>query len=544
MRPKQILNRPRRLLPTRLLAADPRPATPSWSGGAQGLGVDEAPQSGPQPPPHETGTFIAIGRTRDFPSPSFWSADDDDLLFIFHLHGFPELARYVAGERTPAADAFWERVLGSWFRECSTPARPAWHPFPMSGRIVAWCAALSAGGWSPELAGRMINSLAIQTTVLRRSVEHDIGGNHVLRNAVGLIFAGICLGDVKLERPALRLLENELRKQILPDGGHEERSTSYHREILGELKDVQALLLQTSRPAERWLDETVVRMRGWLAALTGPDGRLPLLNDAWDGPAVTAPALDGLIDLRDSGYVALRGEDIQAVLDLAPVAAPHLPPHAHADALSFVLWADGLPLVVDPGVLSYSGADRDWFRSTRAHNTVEVDGADQCEFWGPFRAARMPTLRRLRLDGLDDVVVVAGEHDGYRRLPDPVTHRRTFVWIPEGGLVVVDRLLAAEPHDAASFLHLAPGAELQGDHVGPVRVMVLGGGPDLSVEDARYARFLGTVEPARTLVSRRRIRGGETFGWALLREGFTASLDRDVLRVRRPGGEPIGLTVS
>jgi len=32
------------------------------------------------------------------------------------------------------------------------------------------------------------------------------------------------------------------------------------------------------------------------------------------------------------------------------------------------------------------GEDRDWFRSTRAHSTVTIDGLDQFRLWGAFRA--------------------------------------------------------------------------------------------------------------------------------------------------------------
>ena len=72
--------------------------------------------------------------------------------------------------------------------------------------------------------------------------------------------------------------------------------------------------------------------------------------------------------------------------------APHRrdPAHAHADALSFQLWADGRPVVVDPGMPTYdAGAERDWFRGTRAHSTVAIDG-DQFEPWGAFRSGPLP----------------------------------------------------------------------------------------------------------------------------------------------------------
>ncbi len=542
MRTSQLLHRPCRLIPPSLLAAPAFRESTGWKAAAKGLAVDPAPQSGPTPAPHTTHVFTAVGVSRSFPTPRFWHSREAGLLFLFHLHGFAELAAYAAGPRTPDGDRFWSNVVDDWLRARSSPRRPAWHPFPMSGRIMAWCAALSAEGWGERLQRRMRDSLVVQARALRRSVEHDIGGNHVLR-AVALVLAGVCLDDSRATDKALRLLNRQLGAQVLADGGHEERSTAYHRAIVGDLEDVQALLRQAGHPAEPWLDETVARMQRWLAAVTGPDGRLPLLNDAWEGPAVGRPLEGALVDLAESGYLALRGEGLQVVLDLAPVAPQHLPPHAHADVLSFVLWADGRPVVVDPGVLSYSGPGRDWFRSTRAHNTVEVDGADQREFWGPFRAAHMPEVKRLRLDRRDEVVVVSAEHDGYRRLSDPLTHRRTFAWIPDAGLVVVDRLIATEPHEAASFLHLAPGAEFQNGQVDHMRVRPLGK-PDMTVEEGRYAPFLGTAEVAQTLVQRRRMQPGQTWGWGVLRIGCTASLEADVLRIARSGRAAIELTVD
>jgi hypothetical protein len=544
MRPSQLLHRPRRLIPPRLLAAPAFRESKGWTPAAKGLAVDLAPQSGPTPAPHTTNTFTAVGASRTFPTPRFWHSREEGLLFLFHLHGFADLAAYAAGPRTTDGDRFWSQVIDDWLLRCSSPRSPAWHPFPMSGRIMAWCAALSADGWDERLRGRMRDSLVVHARVLRRGVERDIGGNHVLRNAVALVFVGVCLDDARMTDKALRMLNRELGAQVLADGGHEERSTAYHRAVVAELQDVQSLLRQGHRPAESWLDETVVQMQRWLAAVAGPDGRLPLLNDAWEGPAVERRAQNALIDLSDTGYLALRADGLQAVLDLAPVAPRHLPPHAHADVLSFVLWADGRPVVVDPGVLSYSGPDRAWFRSTRAHNTVEVDGLDQCEFWGPFRAAHMPKVRRLRFDRRGEVVVVSAEHDGYRRLSDPVVHRRTFAWIPDAGLLAIDRLISTEAHETASFLHLAPGAEFRDGQIDRMRMLALGGEPDITVEVGRYAPFLGTVEPAQTLVRRRRVQPGVPWGWALLRAGCKASLQENILRVERPGGAALELAVD
>jgi len=285
-------------------------------------------------------------------------------------------------------------------------------------------------------------------------------------------------------------------------------------------------------------------MDGWLRAMAGPDGRVPLLNDAWDGPRLE-PRLDApLTDLAASGYVVLRHRSDQAVLDVAPVAPRHLPPHAHADVLSFVLWADGAPLVVDPGTFTYSEPGRHRFRGTAAHSTVEVDGRDQCDLWGPFRAAFMPAVRRLETRETSGAVVVSAEHDGYARLPDPVVHRRAFCWLPGDGLVVVDRLLARRSHHATTRVPLAPGIGHEDGRIGPLVLRALGPGPPARAETAAYSPFLGVQVPAQVVRRDLRPEPGIPFGWSLLRPGLTAELDGHRLRVTRPGRPELELTLG
>ncbi len=132
-------------MPPRALATGLRhERSPPWAPVAKGLGVDPAPQPGPTPPPHETGTFEAYGATRRVGAPGFWRDPGDGLLFLFHLHGFAPLAAYAQGPRQAAADRFWQGVVEDWLARESTPRHPAWHPYPTSVRIVSWSAALSA----------------------------------------------------------------------------------------------------------------------------------------------------------------------------------------------------------------------------------------------------------------------------------------------------------------------------------------------------------------------------------------------------------------
>jgi uncharacterized heparinase superfamily protein len=381
----------------------------------------------------------------------------------------------------------------------------------------------------------MVQSLRPQLRLVRRSVEHDIGGNHVLRNGAALVIGGLCLHDARSAQRGLALLEREVRRQLLDDGGHEERSPSYHRAVLADLEDVASVIRNAGRPVPDWLADATAAMRRWLGALAGPDGRLPLLNDGWEGPPIADRSSAPLSDMSSSGYVVLRSEADQAVLDVGVVAPPHLPPHAHADVLSFVMWADGHPVVVDPGSFSYAGPDRQRYRGTAAHNTVEVDGEDQCEFWGAFRAAHMPAVRRGSPELRAEAVLLSAEHDGYSRLSDPVIHRRTFCWLQGNGLVVVDRLMAGGPHDVRSRIHLAPGVDWDGERAGPLRISALGEGPAPKQEAGHYSPHLGRELPASVLTQTWRVQPGSLFGWALVRPGVEVRLTDERLTIRMRG---------
>jgi uncharacterized heparinase superfamily protein len=537
MTPRQLVARTRRIVPPTLLAVGVRrPHAPEWRPLAGGLGADPAPQSGPTPPPHETGTFVAIGVSRRYGSPTFWTDPSDGLLFLFHLHGFSMLASYADGERSAHGDRFWAEVVSDWLTTESRPRRPSWHPYPTSLRLIAWSAALARLEWPQSFQQRVAAELARQARFLRRSVEHDIGGNHVLKNATALVFAGAVVPASAVFSDGLRLLRREVERQILPDGGHEERSTSYHCVVAHDLADIAELLRRRDGAPPTWLEEAVARASAWEAAMTGPDGRLPLLNDAWESPARPSRVSEPVSQLAQSGYLVFRHGQDQATFDVGPVSPPHLPPHAHADVLSFVFWADGRPLVVDPGSYAYTGPWRNHFRGTAAHNTVEIDGADQCELWGDFRVAFPPRVRVGRVRSDRNFAVATASHNGYRRLADPVEHHRTLVWLPQNGVVVVDRLRARLAHAIRTRLHVAPGVRCDGANgLAGFDVVALGGG-DVRRVEAAYSPFLGRKVPIDVLEDVRTVEPDTPFGWSVLRKGArVARLELDRVEVSLAG---------
>ncbi|WKL00948.1 heparinase II/III-family protein [Paenibacillus amylolyticus] len=100
--------------------------------------------------------------------------------------------------------------------------------------------------------------------------------------------------------------------------------------------------------------------------------------------------------------------------------------HGHADALNVEwMWKNQL-FFTDTGRYTYEeGEWRRYFKSTRAHNTVTVDGLDQTPYlstqqWGEPEAQ----ATALRWESNDSYHFIDASQDGYTHLPDPVTHRR------------------------------------------------------------------------------------------------------------------------
>lgn len=157
--------------------------------------------------------------------------------------------------------------------------------------------------------------------------------------------------------------------------------------------------------------------------------------------------------------------EVRVVVDCAPLGYLSIAAHGHADALSFTLSAAGEELLTDPGTYAYhtQKAWRDYFRSTAAHNTVQVDGQDQSEIGGNFMWLRKANAKLLAHVPQGTVQVFEGEQDGYRRLADPVLHRRKIDFDPARNvLVVLDTLECRGSHDIALHWHFAETCRVEG----------------------------------------------------------------------------------
>lgn len=182
-------------------------------------------------------------------------------------------------------------------------------------------------------------------------------------------------------------------------------------------------------------------------------------------PSQSAPAPDGLQTFTQGGLSIWRGvingRIVHLAFDHGPLGYLSIAAHGHADALSLTLCIDGDPVLVDPGTWLYgSGREwRDWFRSTPAHNTLNLEGQSQSIISGPFNWSHKAQATLVESQhGLP--WKLRALHDGYKSRFG-IVHQRTVTGEVDG-ILVTDQLLG-HGRKAEIVFQLAAGLEANRD---------------------------------------------------------------------------------
>lgn len=284
----------------------------------------------------------------------------------------------------------------------------------------------------------------------------------------------------------------QLEEGVLPGGVWYEGSWGYH------FYTMSAIVPLTEAARHCGMDLYVEKLKAMYLAPTQfvmPDMRLPNFNDAglmdlsklgsryelaaarWDEPLfrqmlgfrsrVNRDALLHGIDAEipkteslpiasanyeGAGYAVLaRGEGRDATW-LSLKYSPPSKYHGHPDRLHFILYSRGEMLAIDPGsVAYYTAIQKEWYKTTLAHNTLMVDEESQVKAAG--NCIDFGTR-----DGVDYVMLDDGEAIAEARFV------RTAALVDENLVVFIDqvrsdaeRVLDFAYHPAGEWLELPQG---------------------------------------------------------------------------------------
>jgi len=374
------------------------------------------------------------------------------------------------------------------------------------------------GQKTDKLLNRKLTGLAIVSGkfIEKHLSTHSSAGNHLIVEAVGLFWIGRALEKYNLGQRLLRksrkILPAQICRQINPDGTNKEQTLWYLSFVLDAV--FHYFLLEDQEQIPRKVKQRIGKSVQLLHEITAGQHQFPDYGDRDDGYIFHLPnqynklPFSGLLSIgalyfkndqwRRSDRLACQrlsfwepkgqpaiepmdaepGSSVESDLYIktfpsggmtwmkqgkgkllfrhAPLGLGNTYGHGHADALSIILYWDDVPLLLDLGSGQYNGdqAIRDFFRSTIAHNTVEIEGQDQANMLGPFMWDKTYNTT-LTAAGVVPHVFAEAEHDGYLK-SHSLVHKRRIDWIAADLITIEDAFSGKTSVKMRGAFHLGP----------------------------------------------------------------------------------------
>jgi hypothetical protein len=349
--------------------------------------------------------------------------------------------------------------------------------------------------------------------------------NHAIAEALGLIIAGLYFPSLKNSNNwksfGKKVLEREVVRQIYPDGSSFEHTIHYLQFVVDHFLVYYLVCKENNENINANIEKRLKAACSFISSIVDINGNIPMIGDDDDGyllkiwfgehnnffsilnscsilferPDWIHPRslLDTKANLllgssariiweklkneqawqrnflyfENAGLAVIAhrksGKEILFVGNSGPLGLEPMSGHGHADALSFWLSIDGKPFFVDTGTYLYhsGGKWRRYFRSTLAHNTVQIDDQDQAEQISDFMFGDFYRIHNINWSDRGDRIEWGAEHTGYKRLIDPVVHRREVTYLKRRhSFNITDLLKCSRKHNVKIIFHLHPDVEV------------------------------------------------------------------------------------
>lgn len=411
-------------------------------------------------------------------------------LKCFKLNSFDWLVELKCAYEATGDDKYIKKgfeLINNWIDTSTSGIMgDRWNPYVTANRIKNWIGFLSLFA-SKDNMEKYAKHISIGVKELKRSIEYQLGANHLLSEAKALMFGGYFLKRQEIYDYGKKLLKKEYTEQFLSDGGHYERSISYHVEALQQYFEAAYLMNICGDKDFAYFSDMIKKSYLFLHHMIEVNGKIPLFNDAADD--YTYDATDFLstsallynkisprakcgkyydmwkfnnTDLTDIEWdevdsystgiykdLFLNGEiwyDI--MMDVGDNGPDYNLGHAHADALSILFTGEKGRIFADSGVYTYKNCkERTLCRQTGAHNTIEIDGQSSAQVWGAFRTAKRGHTKVVKSVRNEELVFVRAVSDGYRyTLKSPVLHTREYTRKKYDNTITIRDILNSASH--------------------------------------------------------------------------------------------------
>lgn len=370
--------------------------------------------------------------------------------FARRLHGFDWL-RDVK-DRGETADA--TRLIDGWVARFGRWNGFAWSHEVLALRVINWLRAgpdvLNASGETEKARKARFKSLMRQVRYLQRDLGLAPDGLPRLRGALALSLAGLCLPrQDSLLKSALSALSRELKRQILPDGGHVSRSPEAGLVALIDLMCIRDLADARGTALPDEILKTIDRLAPMVRFHQLDDGCLASFHGGGESDQA---ALTWVLEKDDSqgrpfgfaphsGYHRAHAGGATVILDAGDTPLGEVSRGSHASALALEMATPGGRLIVNCGW--QADQPRSWreaVRASAAHSTLTLEETSSARLLTPgwkrdllgTRLATHPGPVTARRNEEDMGIWLEGIHEGYRELFG-LSHRRRVFLAADGG---------------------------------------------------------------------------------------------------------------
>ena len=386
------------------------------------------------------------------------------------------------------------------FKDVRNP--PLSEPFGNSLRLnnLIWFYQLAFQKLNTKQKSDLIRMIILFGDLLCLFLEDHLDNNHTIVQSKNLLLAGLVFKDIKKSKRWIKrgqsVLTTCLKKQISKSGVHIERTTMYQKVVFSELLELSAFV--TKYPDEvnlafkQLLWKKLKLMAAYDREMTFDKGYYSLWGDGYFGDRLIrfvpvystdnkkSPYEENIklwschLDFKDfgskntvetslinqSGFIYSQSGGITLILNAGTNLSKQKfsKGHLHSDLLSFVLFKDGKELIANAGTFDYTKDSIPYFRGTRGHNTIMIDGFEQHGWQDKSQAGHFA-------DGFVDLVeekngfhYIDVHHDGYDRIG--VSHKRNMVHdLKKKTITITDLIEGTGDHPFEYTIHFVPGLE-------------------------------------------------------------------------------------
>jgi uncharacterized heparinase superfamily protein len=454
-------------------------------------------------------------------SPLQWKPERASPDWLTAMHGF-EWLRDLKALGGDQARRNARMLVKDWIVQYKRWDPVAWRPDITGARIAAWIGLHDFFLSSADDGYRLdvFDSIQKQSRYLTRVLPGHMKGSRLITALKGQIYACLALPNSQTRLfQALALLQEEIAKQVLPDGGHIERNPMTHAQVLQNFLDIRGALRCAGLAVPEALQNAIRMMAPVLRFYMHGDNKLAQFNGGGEGddnlfdmilqqahpngkPATHAPS---------TGYERLQLGRSIAIFDVGTPPLPGYDLQIHAAPLAFEFSVARERLIVNCGHAGTICAALPMtmaLRNTAAHSTAIVANTNALELRNEGGIGRHPKTIHLHHEATKDQILVAASHDGYHSNLGVTHHRQLYLGDAGEDLRGQDSFTGMAGHPFHIRFHLAPDvkASLTGDGVllrlrsgagWRFRCQMDGKGAETSLEESVYVTQPGDA-PKRT----------------------------------------------